>query len=87
MRSPLQRPTPAKVSSLGALAPTLSKLAVGDSIRRTCVGSDIDYVGNDTENKAVERAAASVVRVFRRLHSALSATSWPQTEKATQEAG
>ena len=62
------------------LAPTLSKLAVGESIRQTCTGPDIDYVGTwidaisvDTENKQAERAAAAVVRVFRRLHKALTA--------------
>ncbi|CAE7617054.1 hypothetical protein AK812_SmicGene43458 [Symbiodinium microadriaticum] len=45
------------------LAPTLSKLAVGESIRQTCIGPDIDYVGTwiddisvDTENKQAERA-------------------------------
>ena len=62
------------------LAPTLSKLAVGESIRQTCTGPDIDYVGTwiddisvDTENKQADRAAAAVVRVFRRLHKALTA--------------
>ena len=84
------------------LAPTLSKLAVGNSIRQTCVGPDIEYVGTwiddisiDTENKKAERAATSVVRVFRRLHSALTEdgrqvsigktyflASSPQAEKA-----
>ena len=62
------------------LAPTLSKLAVGESIRQTCTGPDIDYVGTwiddisvDTENKQADRPAAAVVRVFRRLHKALTA--------------
>ena len=62
------------------LAPTLSKLAVGESIRQTCTGPDIDYVGTwiddisvDTEHKQADRAAAAVVRVFRRLHKALTA--------------
>ncbi|OLP87621.1 hypothetical protein AK812_SmicGene31166 [Symbiodinium microadriaticum] len=56
------------------LAPTLSKLAVGDSIRQTCVGPDIDYVGTwiddisvDVENRHAERAAAAVVQSFKKL--------------------
>ena len=61
------------------LAPTLSKLAVGDPIRQTCVGPDVDYVGTwiddisvDTECKHAARAAVAVVRVYRRLLRALT---------------
>ena len=53
---------------------------MGESIRQTCTGPDIDYVGTwiddisvDTEHKQADRAAAAVVRVFRRLHKALTA--------------
>jgi len=60
-------------------APTLSKLAVGDAIRATCKGPDIQFVGTwiddisvDTEHAGPQRAASSVIRVYRRLHSALT---------------
>jgi len=61
-------------------APTLSKLALGDAIRSTCKGPDIQFVGTwiddisvDTEHSGPQRAASSVVRVYRRLHAALTA--------------
>ena len=62
------------------LAPTLSKLAVGGPIRASCRGRDVDYVGTwiddisvDTQHRQAERAAASVVHTYRKLHEALTA--------------
>ena len=48
------------------LAPTLSKLAIGGPVRRTCTGPSVDFVGT---NEA-RRAASGIVSVYRRLRTA-----------------